>query len=332
MEKVGLILIGATGLVGQEILGMLAEESFEATQIQLSASDDSIGEFYNFGGKELEVVSSEKLDLEKPALVLLCTPRDISEKLLETLRAKDLIIVDCSGLERVPHNLQLMPEAHSGDFKGAAYSIKSAAGFMLSSFFHNLGIVDKVTSLTVTSLEPVSGAGRAGLDELWNQTRSIFSQTSVEPEFFPEQIAFNLLSQVDLMRADGVTAYEQKIAEELEACGVRPEKVSITSLRIPVMYGCGISLSFETAQAFEMADISKQFNKSARFSLDQDNEQPPSTMSAVGDDLVHIARFRFQPLEKGKGTLINCWLVADNIKACLARPVVDFYRSLMPVS
>jgi aspartate-semialdehyde dehydrogenase len=183
----------------------------------------------------------------------------------------------------------------------------------------------------VTTIEPVSGAGRSGLDELWNQTRALFNQTPTDPEFFPEQIAFNVLSQVDVMRDDGVTAYEQRVSEELQALKVSQSQISVTALRVPVMYGCGVSLTFETTKELSVENICKNLSISPRFVVDQAAEQPPSTMSVIGDDRIHIGRIRIKALEGNKGSSVSCWLVADNIRACIARPIVDLYRSLMPV-
>lgn len=328
MEKVSLAVVGATGLLGQEILSLLAEGNFEPGKIQLSASDDSVGELYDLNGKEIQVVAPDNLDLSDSTLVVLCSPRDVSQSLVSSLKSKSLALVDCSGLDRETSELKIMPDSITKKDQGGAFSIKSACGFMITAFLSALELRDSISNLSATTLEPVSGAGRAGLDELWNQTRAIFNQTAAEPEFFPEQIAFNVLSQVDVMRDDGQTAYEHKVKEELKAINVAPAQLSISALRVPTMYGCGVSLSFETSKHLAVEEIVKALSL-AGFALDEGAEQPPSTISVIGDDRIHAARIRVTALPNG--SFVSCWLVADNIRACIARPIVDLYRSLMPV-
>lgn len=330
MEKVSLAVVGATGIVGQEILSLLAEETFEPGVLQLCASDDSVGEVYEFRGKEVEVVAPDKLKLENPTIVVLCSPRDVSQTLISKIRPKSFATIDCSGLDRDGSELVILPDALSAATKHSGFSVRTACGYIVTSFLESLELAADVSNLTVTTLESVSGAGRSGLDELWNQTRAIFNQTPTDPEFFPEQIAFNVISQVDVMRDDGVTAYEQRVAQELQSAKVPASQISITALRIPIMYGCGVSLSFETSKELSIDTICQNLLISPRFVVDQTAEQPPSTMSVVGDDRIHIGRIRIKALDGKKGSSVSCWLVADNIRACIARPIVDLYRSLMP--
>ena len=331
MDKISLAVVGATGIVGQEILSLLADETFEPGLLQLSASDDSVGEVYEFRGKDLEVVAPDKLKFEEPTLLILCSPRDVSQNLISSLRPKSLATIDCSGLDRSVSELAILPDAINATGKSSGFSVKTACGFIVTSFLNALELGQTVTGLVATTLEPVSGAGRSGLDELWNQTRAIFNQTPTDPEFFPEQIAFNIISQVDVMRDDGITAYEQRVTEELQSAKVSNSHISVTALRVPVMYGCGVSLTFETTKKLSVESICNSLSISPRFVVDQAEEQPPSTMSVIGDDRIHIARIRIRMLEDNKGSSVSCWLLADNIRACIARPIVDLYRSLMPV-
>lgn len=324
-----LAVVGATGIVGQEIVSVLGDEDAPIGPIQLSASDDSAGEVYEFKGKELEVVSPEALKVEHNTLVVLCAPRDTSEKLLEQFRKKSLAVIDCSGLDRLQFDLAIMPEALNHSTQGAAYSVKTPAGFMLIAFLSALQLEEKVKLLVANSLESVSGAGRSGLDELWSQTRAVFNQSTAESEFFPEQIAFNILPRVDVMREDGVTAYEARVASELRSAQFAPDYLHVSAVRVPIMYGTAISLSMEVCVALSADEINSRLSQSQRFSVSALHDEPSSTLTAVGDERIHVGRLMAHKLDSGN-TKISCWMSADNVKACIARPVVDLYRSLMP--
>lgn len=324
-------IFGSTGIVGQEILSLLAEGAQELGQIQLSASDDSVGEYYDFCGAELEVMAVERMDFSQPTLSVLCAPKDVSQKLLDSLLDKSLAVIDCSGLDRVANNLKLLPHSLSVGQAKQAYFLRTAPGYMLTNFFEIAGLAGKVRSLVATCLEPVSGAGRAGLDELWTQLRSIFAQTPCDPEFFPEQIAFNLLPYVDLMREDGSTAMEKRIADELEAAGINIQAAAISTLRVPTMYGSAVTFSFQVDKSFSLPQLVDKIAEDNRFALGVSEEIPPSTLSALGNEKIHVGRLRSAQLGDDL-QLISGWLASDNIRGCIARPIADVYRSLMPLS
>jgi aspartate-semialdehyde dehydrogenase len=336
MEKVSLALFGATGIVGQEILAMLSEDSQACGQVQLSASDDSIGEFYDFLGAEIEVLGIDKIDFSTPTLSVLCAPKDVSEAILADVLNKSVAVIDCSGLDRQANNLILLPSSLSSISGKQGYYLRTAPGYMLSNFLKAIGFIGEnkigeVHNLTATCLESVSGAGRLGLDELWSQIRAVFNQSGSEPEFFPEQIAFNLLSHVDLIKEDGSTAFEHRVAAELEESGFEAA-LSITALRAPIMYGSGVSFSLETSAKLELDQIFKAIKSNQIFNFDPSEELPPSTLVALGDDKIRLGRLRLSPGSESGRQILSGWLVADNIKACVARPVVDAYRSLLPMS
>lgn len=332
MDKVSLAIFGATGIIGQEILGLLAEDAQEYGEIQLSASDDSIGEYYDFLGKEIEVLSLEKINFSIPTLSVLCAPKDVCQSLLSEVLEKSMAVIDCTGIDRESNNLKLLPASLNLTNlrkKHQAYYLRTAAGYMLSSFLESSKSAEKIKSVVATCIEPVSGAGRLGLDELWTQIKAIFNQTGCDPEFFPEQIAFNVLSHVDLIRDDGSTAFEQRVATELNAAGVK-SPVSITALRAPIMYGAGVSFTIEVPETVTVEDLISNLKEDSKFGFDSNQDLPASTLSVLGDDKIRVCRLR--AVRSAGSNMISGWLAADNIRCCLARPVVEAYRSLMPMS
>ncbi len=331
MDKVSLALFGATGIIGQEILGLLAEDNQEYGKIQLSASDDSIGEYYDFLGKEIEVLSLDKIDFNLPTLSVLCAPKDVSQALLPEILEKSVAVIDCSGLDRDSNKLELLPSSLKAGGKAKAYYLRTVAGFMLSSFMEGAKLADKARSVVATCIEPVSGAGRLGLDELWSQIKAIFNQTGAEPEFFPEQIAFNVLSHVDLIRDDGSTAYEQRVAAELQKAGTKGS-ISVTALRVPIMYGAGVSFTVEVPESVSTEQIMQNLKADGKFDFDGSEDLPSSTLSVIGSDKIRVCRLRVSESADSKAQFVSGWLVSDNIRCSLARPVVDAYRSLLPMS
>lgn len=325
-------LVGATGLVGGELLTTLAASSLPVGELRIYASTDSVGEMYRFRSEELEV---REFDFnEIPDLDVIIWASSLAVPLELQVRVKECgrILIDLGrtsiGSIFFPHGHSSIDTSVSADSSvGGVYLVPSTTSLLLRPLIMAHQAVTTIERVVVTTFEGVAGAGKDGLDELWGQGLAIYNQKPVEVQQFAAQIAFNCIPQIHLLGEDGVTLEEQRV--QLEVLSEPPLPISVTAVRVPVFHGHGLSVSIISHENSEIGDTELQ----ARFVLElkkcpnvvvYELGDLPTHLSVIGTHDIHVARVRYN-----RG-ILSAWVVADGLYVGAIDPVMEILQRSFP--
>src|SRR5215210_1606032 len=237
-------VVGATGNVGREILNILAERQFPADEVAAVASARSTGDEVDFGetGEMLKVKNLDHFDFSGWDMALFAAGSDISKLHVPRAAAAGCTVIDNSSLYRMDPDVPLIvpevnPEAIAGYSKRNIIANPNCSTAQLVVALKPLHDAAKIKRVVVATYQSVSGTGKAGMDELFEQSRNIFVGDSNEPKVYPKQIAFNVIPQAGDFLDDGSTSEEWKLVVETKKILDPAIKVSATCVRVPVFVG-----------------------------------------------------------------------------------------------
>src|ERR671913_2233190 len=261
-------VVGATGNVGREMLNILAERQFPLDEIAAVASPRSTGDVIDFGdsGTELKVKNLEHFDFAGWDMALFAAGSDVSKIHAPRAAQAGCTVIDNSSLYRMDPDVPLIvpevnPEAISGYRAKNIIANPNCSTAQMVVALKPLHDAAKIKRVVVATYQSVSGAGKAGMDELFEQSRNIFVGDSNEPSKFPKQIAFNVIPQCGDFNDDGATTEEWKLVVETKKILDPKIKVSATCVRVPVFVGHSeaINIEFENEiSAKEAQDILRE--------------------------------------------------------------------------
>src|SRR6187549_3443230 len=211
-------VIGATGNVGREILNILAERQFPLAEIAAVASPRSTGDIIDFGdsGKDLKVQNIEHFDFEGWDIALFAAGSEVSKLHVPRAANAGCTVIDNSSLYRMDPDVPLIvpevnPEAIAGYRAKNIIANPNCSTAQMVVALKPLHDAAKIKRVVVATYQSVSGAGKEGMDELWDQTKGVFVLGAPEPKKFPKQIAFNVIPFIGSFRDDGFTDEEAKM-------------------------------------------------------------------------------------------------------------------------
>jgi aspartate-semialdehyde dehydrogenase len=317
-KKYNVAVIGATGNVGREILNILAERSFPVDKIYAVASNNSRNTEMSFGDEIVKTISLNELNFDDVDIAFFSAGSDISKEYVPKAIAQNCIVIDKSSFFRLnPEVPLIVPEANLAQLKN--YSVKNIIAnpncctIPLSVVLKPLDNEMKIKRVIVSTYQSVSGAGKAGMDELFNQTKSKYTFGEVGAKIFPKQIAFNLFPYIGHFNEDGYTSEEAKIALELKKIIGDHIGVSVTCVRVPVFVSHSMAVNIEfdgKMDATEAEEILKDAD--GILTISKLNETPYITpVEASGEDSVYVARIRNDETQLNT---INLWISCDNLR------------------
>lgn len=310
-----LVILGATGLIGNEIVNVLDGRAL-ACDVRLFATDESAGELFRIGHEEVQVEVLNQDALDGAAMAIVALPFPIAKPFLQ-VQAGGPRIIDCSrGNKESDFALACVAGVNASRLK-TAQIVRSAspATVLLAPVFATLSALSPIAHAGITVLASVSGAGKAALDELWNQTLSIFNQKIVESEVLPHQIAFNCYPQVDEMGDDGQTWEESRIAAELAAVLGVPCPTAITVVRVPTLYSYSAVVQLITERPVSVQEFTRALEAHEGISVYPEFTDYPTSLSAANTDEIHIGRIRRDP-SRAHG--LQFWITSDNVRRGVA--------------
>ncbi len=328
------VVVGATGNVGREMLQILSERQFPLDEVAAVASSRSQGNIVDFGdgGEELKVSNLENFDFAGWDMALFAAGSAVSKAHAPRAAAAGCTVIDNSSFYRMDPDVPLIvpevnPEALAG-YKArniiANPNCSTAQMVVALKPLHDAAGIKRVV---VSTYQSVSGSGKQGMDELFNQSRNIFVGDSVEPVFYPKQIAFNVIPHIDDFLDDGSTKEEWKMVVETKKILDPRIKVTATCVRVPVFVGHSESINIEFEReigAQEAQDILRE----APGVMLIDKREPGgyiTPVECVGDYATFISRVREDPtVENG----LNLWCVSDNLRKGAALNAVQIAELL----
>ena len=331
MNKEPIVAIaGATGVIGSEVVSVINDLKLNLGEVRLLASERSVGELYNVLGDEVEVKLLAETDFKGVDIVVLALPETLTQQYTKKALDAGCVVIDTSAHYRMSSEASLIIpsvniESITKDTKLLACA--NTCVTQLAPIFKAIMELGGIKRSVVTALQPVASAGKIALDELWDQTMSIFRQAEIESEAFPHQIAFNCFPQIGVMLEDGYSKEERTISEE--TCHVLNNKfdISVTAVRLPVFHGSSLVLNIETEKDVKVADFYDQIKNIEGIDVIQAYDDYPMPLSVATSSDIVIGRVR-----QAKSNVLDMWVCADGIRACVAYSVVKMIQQVLKVN
>ncbi len=327
-------VVGATGNVGREILNVLAERQFPADEVAAVASARSTGHLVDFGdsGKELKVHNLEHFDFSDWDMALFAAGSRVSEQHALRAAASGCTVIDNSSLFRMDPDVPLIvpevnPDAIAGYTRKNIIANPNCSTAQLVVALKPLHDAATIKRVVVATYQSVSGAGKKGMDELFEQSRNIFVGDSNEPAFFTKQIAFNVIPHIDDFLDDGSTKEEWKMVVETKKILDPKIKVTATCVRVPVFVGHSEAVNIEFERELSADDARAILREAPGVMLVDKREDGGyvTPVECVGDYATFVSRVREDStIEHG----LSLWCVSDNLRKGAALNAVQIAELL----
>lgn len=325
-------VVGATGSVGQEMLNILEELNFPVSEMHAIASRKSQGTEIAFGDKTLKCQDIERFDFSQVDIVLMSAGGDVSRAWSEKIgKAGPIVIDNSSAFRRDPDVPLIVPEVNPDAIKLAKkkniIANPNCSTAQLVVALKPLHDAARITRAVVSTYQSVSGAGKAGMDELWNQTKAIYGLGDATPKVFPKQIAFNAIPMIGAFRDDGYTDEEAKMWDETHKILDPSIKLTVTCVRVPVFVGHSEAVNLEFESHLDAEDA-REILREAPGVLVVDKHEADgyvTPVDAAGEHAVYVSRIRNDPtVEHG----LSLWVVSDNLRKGAALNAVQIAQLL----
>ena len=325
-------VVGATGSVGREMMVILEELQFPVDEIYALASRKSIGMEVNYGDRVLYAQALDQFDFSKVDIVLMSAGKKVSLEWSEKIGRAGPVVIDNSSAWRMDPDVPLIvpevnPDAVALIRRKNIIANPNCSTMQLVVALKPLHDVARIKRVVVSTYQSVSGAGKEGMDELWNQTKAVFVLGPSEPKKFPKQIAFNVIPFIGAFNDDGYTDEEAKMWNETHKILDPNIKLTVTCVRVPVFVGHSeaVNIEFETSlDEDEARDILR--NAPGVVVIDKRDETGYITpKESQGEFGVFVSRIRKDPtIENG----LNMWVVSDNLRKGAALNAVQIAELL----
>jgi aspartate-semialdehyde dehydrogenase len=325
-------VVGATGNVGREMLNILEEVKFPVDKIHAIASRRSIGVEVSFGQQIVKCEDIEQFDFSKVDVVLMSVSGSFSKEWAPKIGAAGPIVIDNSSAWRMDPDVPLIvPEVNPDDVEWASrkniIANPNCSTAQLVVALKPLHDRAKIKRVVVATYQSVSGAGKEGMDELWDQTKGIFVLGPSEPKKFPKQIAFNVIPYIGAFLDDGYTDEEAKMWKETHKMIDPSIKLTVTCVRVPVMVGHSEAVNIEFHEPLD-EDEARELLRESPGLIVIDKRDPTGYITpkeAQGEFPVFVSRIRNDPtVENG----LSLWVVADNLRKGAALNAVQIAELL----
>ncbi len=313
-------VVGATGNVGREMLKILDERNFPIDRLRLLASKRSAGQKLNFKGEELVIELLDDAAFEKGEIVLSSAGGSVSEAFAPKAKAAGALVIDNTSAFRMDPDVPLVvPEVNpkaAFDHKGiiANPNCSTIQMVVVLKPLHDAATIKRVV---VSTYQAVSGAGKAAIDELNDQSVAIVKGESYPPKVFPKQIAFNCLPQIPQSNAfvdNFYTSEEMKMVNETKKIMMDDSiLVTATTVRVPVITGHSESVNVETAKKLSRNEAIEILSKAPGVTVldDPANQVYPLATDAAGKDDTFVGRIRE---DISHPSALDMWVVSDNLR------------------
>jgi aspartate-semialdehyde dehydrogenase len=326
-------VVGATGNVGREMLNILDERQFPVDEIVALASRKSLGTEISFGDKTLKTKDLDAFDFTGWDIALFAVGSEATKIYAPKAAAAGCVVIDNSSLYRYDPDVPLIvPEVNADAIYGyskkniiANPNCSTAQMVVALKPLHDRARIKRVV---VSTYQSVSGAGKEGIDELWDQTKAIYNPTDNKPpRKFTKQIAFNVIPHIDVFLEDGTTKEEWKMVAETKKILDPKIKVTATCVRVPVFVGHSESINIEFEDHLDEAEARDILREAPGIMVidKRENGGYVTPVECVGDYATFISRIRQDStIDNG----INLWCVSDNLRKGAALNAVQIAEVL----
>ncbi|MDF8334830.1 aspartate-semialdehyde dehydrogenase [Novosphingobium cyanobacteriorum] len=328
------VVVGATGNVGREMLNILAEREFPCDEIAVLASSRSQGTEIEFGetGKMLKVQNVEHFDFTGWDIALFAAGSGPTKIYAPKAASQGCVVIDNSSLYRMDPDVPLIvpevnPDAIDGYTARNIIANPNCSTAQLVVALKPLHDVAKIKRVVVATYQSVSGAGKEGMDELFEQSRAIFVNDPIEPRKFTKQIAFNVIPHIDVFLDDGSTKEEWKMVAETKKILDPKIKLTATCVRVPVFVGHSEAVNIEFEEELPAEKAQEILREAPGVMLIDKREDGGyvTPIECVGDFATFVSRVRDDStVDNG----LSLWCVSDNLRKGAALNAVQIAELL----
>lgn len=325
--------VGATGNVGREMLNILDERAFPADEVVALASRRSLGTEVSFGDRTLKVKALENYDFSDVDICLMSAGGEVSKEWSPKIAAQGAVVIDNSSAWRYDSDVPLIvPEVNADAAAGftkrniiANPNCSTAQLVVALKPLHDAATIKRVV---VSTYQSVSGAGKDAMDELFSQTKSVYTNDDLVTKKFPKRIAFNVIPQIDVFMEDGYTKEEWKMLAETKKILDPKIKLTATCVRVPVFISHSEAVNIEFEKPIT-PDEAREILRKSPGCLVIDKREPggyATPYEAAGEDATYISRIREDTtVENG----LAFWCVSDNLRKGAALNAIQIAEVLV---
>lgn len=321
-----LAVVGATGLVGGEILKVLDERGFTYSELLLVASERSAGKQMEYKGKSYTLITPEEAIELRPDIAIFSAGGGTSLKYAPMFAAVGTTVIDNSSAWRMnPDHKLIVPEINASELtpEDKIIANPNCSTIQMVLALYPLHKRYQVKRVVVSTYQSVTGTGKAAVDQLMAE-RAGKQGTGV----YPYPIDMNVLPHIDIFLENDYTKEEMKMVNETQKILSKNIKVTATAVRIPVMGGHSESINVEFAKEFEMETVRELLTEQSGITVvdDPKNLQYPMPLTAHGKDDTFVGRLR---RDESQAKTLNMWVVADNLRKGAATNAVQIAEYLV---
>jgi len=327
-------VVGATGNVGRELLQVMAERKFPADEVVALASSRSLGKEVSYGeDRLLKVQDLATYDFKGVDIVLSSPGATVSAEYSPKAARAGAVVIDNTSHFRMDPDVPLVvpevnPEAIAGFTRKGIIANPNCSTIQMVVALKPLHDLASIRRVVVATYQSVSGAGKAAMEELFNQTRAIYVNDPVRPEKFTKQIAFNVIPHCDSFMDSGETKEEWKMVVETKKILDPKIKLTATCVRVPVFVGHGEAVNMEFERPITVEEAREALKAAPGITVvdHRQDEGYVTPEECAGEDAVYVSRIREDPtVENG----LSMWVVSDNLRKGAALNTVQIAEVLI---
>ncbi len=331
--SINIAVVGATGNVGREMLNILSDKNYDAKNIFAVASERSAGSKVEYGNTQLTVEAIEKFDISKVQIALFSAGSNVSKEWAPKFGEKNCVVIDNSSQFRMDDDIPLIvPEVNPDaikDFNNKnIIANPNCSTIQLVVALKPLHQISKIKKVIVSTYQSVSGAGKAAMDELFDQTKNVFSDQIRDNINFTKPIAFNVIPHIGDFVDDGYTKEEIKMREETNKILDKDIQFSATCVRVPVFIGHAEAVNVEFENKVSVDEARNAIKNAAGCSLLDERKDGGyvTPKECAGNDDTYVSRIRE---DSAISNALSLWVVSDNLRKGAALNAIQIAEILM---
>ena len=323
-------IIGASGNVGRKTIEILEKSKIPFKELYLVASKKSAGKKIKFRGEEITIENLESYDFSKARITFFAAGSQIAKEWAPKA-AKKTIVIDNSSYFRMQSDVPLVvPEVNAEALNkhNNIISNPNCSTMQMVLALKPLHDEYKINRVVVSTYQAVSGAGKAPMDELFEQTQKYLENKKINSKNFTKQIAFNLIPHIDTFDKDGYTKEELKMTNETKKILDESIELTATCVRIPVLVSHSEAVNIEFEKPYSLEKVREALSNADGCEVidKRENGGYSTPLEATGKDETYISRIRE---DKTKQNSINLWIVSDNLLRGAALNSVEIAETII---
>lgn len=321
-------VVGATGLVGGEMLKVLAERNFPVTELLPVASEKSVGQEIEFQGRKYKVISMDDAIAARPAVAIFSAGGSISKEQAPRFAEVGTVVIDNSSAWRMDLTKKLVvPEINAKELtpEDKIIANPNCSTIQMVVALNKLHEAYKVQRIVVSTYQSVTGTGKKAVDQLMQERAG----GEITSQAYPHRIDLNVLPHIDVFEENGYTKEEMKLVKETQKIlGDDNIRVTATTVRIPVVGGHSEAVNVEFEKEFELEDVFRILRETEGVEVVDDVQRNvyPMPKDAHGRDAVLVGRLR---RDETQPRTLNMWVVADNLRKGAATNAVQIAEKML---